>query len=154
MHGAATGGFWKINNNMQIRITCGAFTTFLSPSVPSASETLEQRELERNPLVVAQGAHSESGGAPPFFISFFFSPFSHTPVLASPQAPKTRREGSLTLQQRGCGPRKVQRTANSCCSFPSVSSHAVAGSVPHSKAQRAPTFWPESLREPQVTGKY
>ena len=41
-----------------------------------------------------------------------------------------------------------------CCSFLSVSAHAVSGRVQQSRVKRAPTSWSESLRKHQETRKH
>ena len=94
-----------------------------------------------------------------FFISFFSSPFPHT--LLHSLSHSLTPISTLKKYERGepyyslIGVPVVREgEPHICCSFLSVSSHAVSGRVQQSRVKRAPTSWSESLRKHQETRKH
>ena len=120
---------------------------------------------ESSPLVAAQGEGKDfltlSRGNTQFFffISFFSSPFPHT--LLHSLSHSLTPISTLKKYERGepyyslIGVPVVREgEPHICCSFLSVSSHAVSGRVQQSRVKRAPTSWSESLRKHQETRKH
>lgn len=83
--------------------------------------------VERSPLVVARGGKwgKFQGVGEIFLFHFpFHFVFIHTPVLSSTIALKKYEWEALLSDCSSCGPREVEQN---CCSFFSMSLHAVGG---------------------------
>ena len=114
---------------------------------------------ERSPLVAAQGEGKDFltlrvGETPNFSFLFHFSLLHSLSHSLTPISTLKKYERGEPYYSLIGVPVVREGEPHICCSFLSVSSHAVSGRVQQSRVKRAPTSWSESLRKHQETRKH
>lgn len=120
-----------------------------------------EKDLKRNPLVVAQGEGKdlltlgEWRKSPIFHFLFLFSIVSHSSPWqsAGTYQHSEGREPSFLIRGAAATAGRWSQQPGSCCPCPSVSSRSCSKGTTE-QSPESPNFLARSLREPQKTGKY